>query len=214
MDVAAASYTRAEANMTTLASKPFPHANRRMEYRTATLTLVLALSVGLAGCGGEAADDAVRDVPAEETSSTSDFSVDAEEGVRAVLEEQAEAWNRGSISGYMEGYARSDTLRFASGGDVWYGWDRTMTRYQASYADEGQMGTLSFTDVDVWPLSPDHAVVFGRWELDRSESFANTGGLFTLVFERSPEGWRIVHDHTSAREPINPQPQDAADATR
>ena len=132
------------------------------------------------------------------------------EAIRDVLETQVEAWNQGSIGGFMAGYARTDTLRFASGGNVWYGWNATEQRYQETYIDEGMMGQLSFSDVDIWPISEEHAVVFGRWELDRSEVYQNTGGLFTLVFELTPDGWRIVHDHTSAAETIESPPADTA----
>lgn len=117
------------------------------------------------------------------------------------MERQAEAWNEGDVRGYMDGYARTDTLRFASGGSVWRGWQQTLERYQASYPDTALMGRLAFRDLDIWTLSDDRALVFGRWELTRSEPFEDIGGLFTLVFGRGPDGWRIVHDHTSADPP-------------
>lgn len=152
----------------------------------------------LAGCGQENGDADVR-----EDQSGGAASAAAE--IRDVLETQAEAWNQGSIGGFMAGYAQTDTVRFASGGRVWRGWTQTLQRYRESYPDEGLMGRLNFTDLEIWPMSDDYAVVFGRWELTRSEQYQNIGGLFTLVFERGPEGWRIVHDHTSSRETIDAQ---------
>lgn len=112
----------------------------------------------------------------------------------------------------MDGYARTDTLRFASGGNVWRGWEPTLQRYVASYPDADLMGRLSFDDLETWPMDHDRAVVFGRWELSRSERYEDIGGLFTLVFERGPEGWRIVHDHTSSRTTIDSASTDTADA--
>lgn len=156
--------------------------------------LILALLV-VAGCGG-----ADEEMPVVRTASDEDVGA-ATESIRMILNAQEEAWNQGSIRAFMEGYAEMDTLRFASGGDVWYGWDRTLQRYEESYGDEGAMGTLSFEDLDVRLLSSEYALVFGRWRLARSESFTDVGGLFTLVFNKRPEGWRIIHDHTSARNP-------------
>jgi ketosteroid isomerase-like protein len=118
--------------------------------------------------------------------------------IRIVLDAQVEAWNRGSIREFMEGYAMTDTLRFASGGTVFRGWDRTLRRYQESYSDTAMMGTLSFSDLEIWMLGEKNALVFGKWKLRRSDLFTDIGGLFTLLFDQRPEGWRIVHDHTSA----------------
>lgn len=131
--------------------------------------------------------------------------------VRSVLDAQVAAWNRGSIRAFMEGYARTDSLRFASGGTVWRGWDGTFERYRDAYGEEDLMGTLTFTDLDIWPLSEQHAVAFGRWALDRSEDRGDVGGLFTLLFENGPNGWKIVHDHTSAS--AQSQQQDSVDTT-
>jgi ketosteroid isomerase-like protein len=60
------------------------------------------------------------------------------------------------------------------------------------------MGRLTFSDVEVTMLSPDAGLVLGRWRLQREQD--EPSGLFTLVFRELPEGWRIVHDHTSAAE--------------
>ncbi len=154
--------------------------------------LILAHFV-VAGCGG--AEEEGRAARADGNAD----AVSAAEAIRMVLNKQVEAWNQGRIRAFMEGYAQTDSLRFATGGDVWYGWNRTLQRYQDSFADKGMMGTLSFDELDITLLSSDHALVFGRWALERSAPHANVGGLFTLVFQNRPEGWRIVHDHTSAR---------------
>jgi hypothetical protein len=59
------------------------------------------------------------------------------------------------------------------------------------------MGHLDFQDLDIDLLSRSSAVVTGRWKLTMSDG-KTPHGLFTLIFKRFPEGWRIVHDHTSA----------------
>ncbi|MHB1049202.1 MAG: YybH family protein [Bacteroidota bacterium] len=118
--------------------------------------------------------------------------------VLAVMERQVAGWNSRSIEKFMEGYERSDSLRFASGGSVTYGWNTMLERYRRSYSSSEKMGTLTFTDIAVTVISPSAALVFGTWALHRAHDTPT--GLFTLVFRKSEKGWRIVHDHTSAAE--------------
>ena len=120
--------------------------------------------------------------------------------IQAVLDRQIAAWNRGDLASYMEGYARIPGLIFTSGGNVRRGWQEAFDHYQARYAtDPRAMGTLAFTVDSIDPVGADGAVVLGRWELTGT---AHPGrGVFTLVLERRPEGWRIVHDHTSVDAP-------------
>ncbi len=119
-----------------------------------------------------------------------------EAAIRAVLHQQVVAWNRGAIDAFMDGYARTDSLRFASGGAVHTGWQATLERYHRTYPDRAAMGTLRFDLRAVRLLSPRWAMVFGGYQLERAED--RPSGLFTLLFEKRPEGWRIVHDHTTS----------------
>ncbi len=119
-----------------------------------------------------------------------------EAAIRAVLQQQQDAWNRGDVDAFMDGYARTDSLRFASGGAVQQGWQATLERYHRAYPDRAAMGTLSFELRQVRVLSPRWAFVFGAYALERADD--RPTGLFTLLFEKRPEGWRVVHDHTSA----------------
>jgi uncharacterized protein (TIGR02246 family) len=118
--------------------------------------------------------------------------------IRALLQAQTEAWNRGDLAGFMLAYDRSDDLRFASGGTITRGWQTTLDRYRKRYPDQATMGKLTFTVIDVDLLAPDAAVVFGHWELARAKD--HPWGLTTLTLRRRAEGWRIVADHTSSAE--------------
>ena len=116
--------------------------------------------------------------------------------VRQVLNAQVEAWNHGDLDAFMAGYWSSPDLSFFSGPDRTSGWQATLDRYRKRYqADGKEMGRLTFSDVDVEVLGPDYALVRGHWQLELSKD--KPGGLFTLIFRRLPEGWRIIHDHTS-----------------
>jgi ketosteroid isomerase-like protein len=116
--------------------------------------------------------------------------------IQSVLTVQQDAWNRGDIDAFMNGYARSPSTVFVSQDDVSRGWETVRDRYRIKYSDRSIMGTLSFSDTEVTMLSPDAAVVLGRWKLKRANDEPH--GRFTLILKRLPEGWRIVHDHTSA----------------
>ena len=119
----------------------------------------------------------------------------ARDAIQTVLRRQQEAWNKADLEKFMEGYAKTETLRFASGGTVQYGWKATLDRYKAKYPDKAAMGLLTFSDIEISVLGDDAALVFGRWQLQRQQD--SPRGLFTLLFRRTKEGWRIVHDHTS-----------------
>jgi ketosteroid isomerase-like protein len=119
-----------------------------------------------------------------------------ESAIRAALDQQVRDWNAGNLPGFMEIYARSEQTRFASGGDISLGWQTVFDRYQKRYSTRAAMGTLTFSNVEISSLSPDTALAFGRWHLQRDADAPS--GLFTLLFRKTPAGWRIVHDHTSA----------------
>jgi ketosteroid isomerase-like protein len=134
------------------------------------------------------------------TSSTTPARPDtAASRIQSVLDQQVADWNAGNLRDFMNGYARSETTRFASGGDVHLGWETVLARYTGRYADRAAMGRLAFEDIRITPLAPDAALVFGRWKLQRANDAPS--GLFTLLFRRTPDGWRIVHDHTSSATP-------------
>jgi ketosteroid isomerase-like protein len=118
--------------------------------------------------------------------------------IRQLLEGQAEDWNRGDLDRFLEGYWRSPELVFQSGGDRQKGWEAVRARYRKRYQEEGKvMGRLAFSELDVFPLGPEGAFARGRWQLTMPDG-TRPGGLFTLVLRKFPEGWRIVHDHTSS----------------
>ena len=117
--------------------------------------------------------------------------------IAGVLEAQIAAWNRGDLAGYMEGYAHTPALIFTSGGQVRRGWQDAFDHYQARYATEpNAMGHLVFKLESIDAVGADGAVVLGDWELTANAHPAH--GVFSVVLERRPEGWRIIHDHTSS----------------
>lgn len=153
-----------------------------------TLVFALACVTGLAGCSRTAP-------PASRT-----WSLDDEVAVRAVLQRQREAWNRGDIAGFMDGYARRESLVFTSGAKIRRGFEATDKKFRARYGDDpSTMGQLAFEILSVQGLGSDGAVVLGRWAL--TETVEAGSGVFSVVLERRDGRWEIVHDHTSSDVP-------------
>lgn len=125
---------------------------------------------------------------------------DSAQGVQQVMEKQVNAWNHHDLEAFMAGYWNSPDLTFFSGAKQTSGWQATLERYQKTYQSEGrEMGKLEFSDLNIQPLGTDSAFVRGAWHLTMSDG-KTPHGLFTLVFRKFPDGWKIVHDHTSAAE--------------
>src|SRR6266567_4286354 len=117
------------------------------------------------------------------------------QAISAVLNAQQTAWNRGDVDAFLEGYWRSPELTFSGTSGVARGWDGVLARYKKNYPDRAAMGQLTFSELEFRFLGPDAALMLGRWHLKREKD--DIGGVFSLVWQRFPEGWKIVHDHTS-----------------
>jgi ketosteroid isomerase-like protein len=116
--------------------------------------------------------------------------------VQQVLQQQQAAWNHGDLEGFMSGYWNSPELTFF-GAEKTAGWQATLERYRKRYQTGGrEMGKLEFSDLQIVALGPDSAFVRGSWKLSMSDG-KTPHGLFTLIFRRFPDGWKIVHDHSS-----------------
>jgi len=140
--------------------------------------ILLGVSAKAAGISGATETQAVREI-------------------RTVLDRQVEAWNRRDLEAFMAGYWRSEQLSFYSGGTKTSGWQATIDRYRKSYQSEGrEMGHLDFSDLQIEILGPRSAFVRGKWHLKTAS--ADPGGLFTLIFRKFDDGWKIVHDHTGS----------------
>jgi ketosteroid isomerase-like protein len=120
----------------------------------------------------------------------------SEAAIRAVLDAQRDAWNRGDLEGYMDGYDRSPQTEFVAGDTITRGWQTVLERYKKSYNTREKMGVLTFSNLEITLLSKDAGLALGRWHLKRASDEPH--GTFTLLFRKTKAGWRIVHDHTSA----------------
>ena len=126
------------------------------------------------------------------------------EAISTVLSAQQIAWNRGDVDAFLVGYWHSPELTFSGSSGVARGWDGVLARYKKNYPDRGTMGRLDFSELEFRFWGPDAALVLGRWHLKREKD--DVGGVFTLVWQRFPDGWKIIHDHTSAVVPTKSNP--------
>jgi beta-aspartyl-peptidase (threonine type) len=117
------------------------------------------------------------------------------DAISAVLSAQQTAWNRGDVDAFLLGYWRSPQLTFSGSSGVARGWDGVLARYKKNYPDKAAMGQLDFSELEFRFFGPDAALVLGKWRLQREKD--ELGGVFTLVWQRFPDGWKIIHDHTS-----------------
>lgn len=123
--------------------------------------------------------------------------------IRAMLDEQVAAWNRGDLDAFMETYWNSPRTAYVGANGVFRGWQGVLDRYRRTYPDRQAMGKTTFSDLEITMLSPDAAMILGHWHLERASG--RLGGVFTLAVRKFPEGWRIILDHTSLVNPPGKQ---------
>jgi len=123
--------------------------------------------------------------------------------IRKEVAAQADAWNRGDIPGFMQTYEQSAETTFI-GTNIGKGYEKILERYQKNYTNREQMGALTFNDIEVRLLpgscgKAEFAVVTGRFHLERTQKgeAKKDDGIFSLVWRKGPQGWKIVLDHTS-----------------
>jgi ketosteroid isomerase-like protein len=119
----------------------------------------------------------------------------AEAQIKGVLDRQAVDWNRGDTEGFLLGY---DAKTVFIGEKITRGLEEVRVRYQTHYPTRASMGHLTFSDVEVHLIDLTHAYVIGHWRLERDkEAGGDTGGVYTLLFQKTVKGWKIILDHTS-----------------
>lgn len=123
------------------------------------------------------------------------FSTGDEQAIKQLLAEQQDAWNKGDLGMFMEGYHRSDSMQFVGKNGIRMGWQSTFDRYREGYPDTVAMGKLQFEILKINIIGHDAAFLTGKFFLKRSIGDAN--GIFTLVLRKFDGKWVIVYDHTS-----------------
>lgn len=115
--------------------------------------------------------------------------------IKSLMQKQENAWNRGDIDGFMETYLPGDSLLFIGSRGLSFGYTQVLFNYKRAYPDRATMGVLHFEIQRLEMLGDNAAFVVGSWKLQRKEDAP--GGFFSLLWKKTPRGWKIVADHTS-----------------
>jgi ketosteroid isomerase-like protein len=156
--------------------------------RAALCSLVLSLpAVGQTADKASSAPDAATLAPASQE----------QLDVAKVLLAQQDAWNRGDIEAFATGYKDSPETLFI-GSSIRRGFADMLAGYRTKYPNRDAMGTLAFSDIEVRPISDTYALVIGKFHLERSKKGGGAAnGVFSLLFQKTQDGWKIIVDHTS-----------------
>jgi ketosteroid isomerase-like protein len=128
----------------------------------------------------------------------SKLTVDASselQSIQHVMDAQQNAWNRGDIDGFMQGYWSNDSMRFIGKRGITFGWQATLDNYKKSYPDNEAMGRLQFTNLSMELTGDSSAYVIGKWELFRTAD--TLAGHYSLLWKKHAGQWIIVADHSS-----------------
>ncbi len=124
--------------------------------------------------------------------------------IRQLMSRQAADWNRNDLDAFATGYKNSPDILFV-GRTVSRGYAEMLDRYRKGYPTREAMGNLSFTNLEPVLLDDRFATATGNFHLERtSAGGGNADGIFSLVFEKTPAGWKIIRDHTTAFTPSKP----------
>jgi ketosteroid isomerase-like protein len=163
---------------------PFPSQALTRPIRILLIIIVL-IATPQSICAQSAADDHVKDRAA----------------IIQLFTNQQDEWNKGDVDAFMTAYWNSPELTFSGASGVQRGFEAVRARYKKAYPDQATMGHLDFSELEFHFTGTDGALVLGHWHLTRDKDKGDIGGVFSLVWQRFPEGWRIIHDHTSAVPP-------------
>lgn len=115
-----------------------------------------------------------------------------------VLLAQERAWNEGNMEGFTAGYKNSPDTLFI-GNLITRGFEGMVATYKRNYPDRATMGRLTFSDLEPHLLDDRFATLTGHFALERDKKHGgNVGGVFSLVLEKTPQGWKIILDHTTS----------------
>lgn len=117
---------------------------------------------------------------------------DVKQAIDKVMAEQTEAWNNHDLEGFMQGYWKSDSLKFYGSRGLTLGWDKTLENYKKSYPTTNESGTLRFVINDISKIENNSYWVMGEYHLTRS--IGNANGVFTIIFRYIDGQWKIVAD--------------------
>lgn len=132
------------------------------------------------------------DVTTEQNKQVTTSPTEAEAAIRLVMEAQEIAWNNHDLEGFMEGYWKSDSLKFYGSNGLTLGWENTLANYKKGYPTKAESGSLNFVINDISQIEGDNYWVMGEYHLKREVGDAD--GVFIIIFKKIKEQWKIIAD--------------------
>ena len=115
--------------------------------------------------------------------------------ITTMMMKTAEDWSNGDLEAFMEGYIKSDSLKFVGIGGITYGWEQTLENYKKGYPSKDHTGTLTFNLLEFDQLANDVFLVIGEYHLKRNVGAAD--GMFSIILKKISDEWKIIADHSS-----------------
>lgn len=115
--------------------------------------------------------------------------------IKEVMNEQAKCWSNGDLEGFMNGYWKSDSLRFLGKRGLTKGWQTTLNNYKKSYPDKKTMGILKFSCISFEAMNERNMFVVGKWALEREKD--TLSGYYSLLWAKIDGRWKVIFDHTN-----------------
>lgn len=119
----------------------------------------------------------------------------AKQEITTMMLQQAKDWSNGDLEAFMQGYIKSDSLKFVGSSGLTYGWQKTLDNYKKGYPTKDHTGVLTFKLRDFDQLANDVFLVIGEFHLKRKVGDAN--GMFSIILKRINNEWKIIADHSS-----------------
>jgi ketosteroid isomerase-like protein len=115
--------------------------------------------------------------------------------ITTMMLQTAEDWSKGDLEAFMNGYIKSDSLKFVGSGGITYGWQQTLENYKKGYPTKEHTGTLTFNLLEFDQLANDVFLVIGEFHLKRTVGDAD--GMFSIILKHINGEWKIIADHSS-----------------
>lgn len=128
-------------------------------------------------------------------SETSKTYLEDTQAIREVLRTQQDAWNKFDLEGFMQGYWKSDSLKFYGSNGVTKGWHKTLSNYKKGYPSKEYTGELQFTFNSISPIEDHSYYVMGEYHLKRA--VGNAQGEFLIILKKINGEWKIIADMSS-----------------
>ena len=112
--------------------------------------------------------------------------------ILAIMKAQEKAWSNNDLEGFMQGYWKSNDLKFYGSNGITFGWDKTLANYKKGYPTKEHSGTLKFKVNDISKINDGAYFVMGEYHLTRTVGNAN--GVFMIIFKKINNEWKIIAD--------------------